>query len=143
MVKLGFHLETYLFNPPFSSVGTTLELLIKNKILKHGAKIVGSALKAGLSLTLKGHHHTEDNQFSVLSSWIPYLYVNPRDPISLEYIPYFKHRKTMKCISASRIGKYATQISLGSIATSCALWYSSKPYHLIPTAYLVINKYKS
>lgn len=52
MVKMGFHLETYLFNPPFSSVGTALELIIKNKILKYGARIMVSALKVGLSVRL-------------------------------------------------------------------------------------------
>nr|XP_017256733.1 PREDICTED: GDSL esterase/lipase At4g10955-like [Daucus carota subsp. sativus] len=140
MVKLGFHLETYLFNPPFSSAATALEHLIKNKILKHGARIMGSLLKVGLSASLTGHHHAKDNHFSLLSSWTPYLFVNPRDLICSEYIPYFEHRKTMKFMGASRIGKRASQISLGSIATSWALGYKTEPYHLIPTACVVINK---
>ncbi|KAL8095740.1 GDSL esterase/lipase At4g10955-like [Apium graveolens] len=139
-VKMGFHLETHLFNPPFTSLRIALDLITKNKILKHGARIMASALKVGLSVSLKGHHRTDDNHFGVLSSWTPYLYVNPRDPICSEYIPYFRHRKTMKYIGASRIGKCATQISLGGIITSCALGYSTETYHLIPTAYLVINK---
>ena len=143
MVEMKFPLETYLFNPPFSSVAVALELLIKNKILKKGLRIVDSFFRVALSASLTDHHRTEDKQFSMLSSWTPYLFVNPRDPVCLEYVPYFKHRKTMKMIGASTIGKWATQISYKSMVTSCAFGYSSEPYHLIPSACLVTNSTSS
>ncbi|KAK1364621.1 Lipase, class 3 [Heracleum sosnowskyi] len=138
MVKMGFLVEAYLFNPPFSSLSIPLERLIKNKILKFGARIIGDLIRAGLSLGLLGHQASQvDNPFIKLSGWTPHLFVNPKDLICSQYIPYFEQRKTMVSIGASTIGKMGTQISVMSIITSRSL--ATEPYHLLPTAYLVTN----
>lgn len=142
LFKMGFDLESYLFNSPFSAA--PLEQ-IKNDELKHGARIFGSVIKAGLSVVLTGHRQRpeeEDQAFTVLSGWTPYLFVNRDDPICSEYIGYFEHRETMLSIGAAGIGKLATQHSVGSIVT-CALGCSTEAFHLLPTACLVINNTES
>lgn len=142
MVKMGFLVETYLFNPPFSSLSIPLELLTKNRILKIGARIIGDVIRAGLSLGLLGNQASQvDNPFIKLSGWAPYLFVNPKDPICSQYVSYFEQRKTMVSIGASTIGKMGSQISVMSIVTSRSL--ATEPYHLLPTAYLVTNLVKT
>ncbi|KAL8110546.1 GDSL esterase/lipase At4g10955-like [Apium graveolens] len=142
MVKMGFLLETYLFNPPFSSLSIPLELLIKNKILKFGARLIGDVIRAGLSLGLIGHQASQvDNPFIKLSGWTPYLFVNPKDPICSQYVAYFEQRKAMVSIGASTVGNMGTQVSVMSIVASRSL--ATEPYHLLPTAYLVTNLNKT
>lgn len=138
MVKMGYHLETYLFNPPFISTPTEK---IKNNKLKHGVRVTSSIIKAGLAAAVKSHHpnKSEENEpFDVLSSWIPYLFLNPTDPICSEYIGYFDHRDKMENIGASEIERLATQNSFGSMVLG-ALGRDSEPSHLVPSAYLTIN----
>ncbi|XP_010421240.1 PREDICTED: GDSL esterase/lipase At4g10955-like [Camelina sativa] len=147
MTRSGFPLESYLFNPPFSSI--PIEKLVKSEKLKHGVRFAGSLVKAGVAIAVKGRHHNkgqEDDSFMKLASWIPYLYVNPSDPICSEYIGYFKHRNKMFEIGAGKIERIATRNSLrsllsggggggGSSSDSC----SSEPLHLLPSAYMTIN----
>ncbi|KAL7108256.1 hypothetical protein ACP275_06G102500 [Erythranthe tilingii] len=147
MVKqTGARLETYLFNPPFISppVGR-----ITNETLKIGLRLVNSVITAGLALAFRvaGRRRSsrnaddqEPDQFTVLSSWVPYLFVNPLDPICSEYAGYFKHREDMESIGAGRIAKIATKHSIGSILTSVTgKKDSSEALHLIPSAHLTIN----
>uniref|UniRef100_A0A1J3FFY9 GDSL esterase/lipase n=1 Tax=Noccaea caerulescens TaxID=107243 RepID=A0A1J3FFY9_NOCCA len=154
MTRNGFPIETYLFNPPFSSI--PIEKLVKSERLKHGVRFAGSVVKAGVAIAVKGRHHhnkgQEDDSFMKLATWIPYLYVNPSDPICSEYIGYFKHRNKMFAIGASKIEMIATRNSLrsllsgggggGSGGSSCSD-SSSEPLHLLPTAYMTINTSKS
>ncbi|XVF12666.1 hypothetical protein REPUB_Repub08aG0138600 [Reevesia pubescens] len=80
MAKMGYRIETYLFNPPFFSVPVEI---IKNEKLKHGIHFTSSIVKAGLAVAVKGRHQRpqQDDPFILLSAWIPYLFVNPADPI--------------------------------------------------------------
>ncbi|XP_010519420.1 PREDICTED: GDSL esterase/lipase At4g10955-like [Tarenaya hassleriana] len=144
MTRNGFPLETYLFNPPFSSV--PIERIVKNEKLKHGIRFAGSLVKAGVAMAVKGRHHKgqEDGPFEKLASWIPYLYVNSEDPICSEYVGYFEHRKKMFEIGAGKIERIATKNSLRNLlsggGTSSS---SSEPLHLLPSAYLTINTNRS
>ncbi|CAA2981664.1 Hypothetical predicted protein [Olea europaea subsp. europaea] len=138
MVKMGMHLETYLFNSPFAS--PPIER-IKNEKLKHGLRLANSVVTAGLAIAANGGHRPtprENDPFIVLSTWIPYLFVNPSDPICSEYVGYFEHREKMEKMGVGKIGKISTQHSIGSIVSN-ARGKDSEPIHLLPSAYLTIN----
>ncbi|KAF5960064.1 hypothetical protein HYC85_001273, partial [Camellia sinensis] len=104
MVKIGCFVETYLFNPPFTSAPIEK---IKNKKLKHWMRFTSSVVTAGIAVAVNGHHQSpqKDDSFSVLSGWIPYLFVNPSDPISSEYIGYFEHRLKMMKVGDGSLGR--------------------------------------
>ncbi|KAL2542234.1 alpha/beta-Hydrolases superfamily protein [Abeliophyllum distichum] len=53
MAKIGIHIETYIFNPPF--ISPPIEL-IKNKKLKHGLMFSNSILTARLAIAVNGGH---------------------------------------------------------------------------------------
>ncbi|KAL6503920.1 hypothetical protein OROGR_025843 [Orobanche gracilis] len=129
MVKTGIHIETYLFNPPFTSppIGR-----IKNEKLKLGLRLANSVLTAGLAAAVKSQ---ENDTFIALSSWTPYMFINPRDPICSEYVGYFEHREDMESIGAGKIGRLATKHSIGSIFGG----KDSEAVHLVPCAYLSVN----
>jgi hypothetical protein len=139
MVNMGFHLETYLFNPPFIRTPTEL---IKNEKVKHGVRFTGSIIKAGIASVVKNHCPNKDEEknepFRVLSQWIPYLFLNPTDPICSEYIGYFQHRTNMENIGFGDIERVSTQSSFGSLILG-AVGRESDPSHLLPSAYLTIN----
>lgn len=137
--KDGTHVETYLFNPPFTA--PPIEK-IKNEKVKLGLRLANSVITAGLAIAANGGHTRPKGQefdpFTVLSSWIPYLFVNRNDMVCSEYIGYFEHREKMESIGAGKIGKLATKHSIGSIVSG-ARGKDSDPVHLVPSAYLTIN----
>ncbi|XP_031095313.1 GDSL esterase/lipase At4g10955-like [Ipomoea triloba] len=138
MVKMGYCLETYLFNPPFVSVPTQI---IKNPKLQEGIRLAHTAVKAGMAVAMSivNKKIVEDNneEFSLLSPWIPYLFINPSDPICAEYLEYFQHRERMVA-AAGEIGRLAAQNSVRCMVAN-AMGKDCKPSHLIPSAYLTIN----
>ncbi|XP_021894853.1 GDSL esterase/lipase At4g10955-like [Carica papaya] len=139
MAKSGIYLESFLFNPPFLS--PPIER-IKAKKVKHGIRIAGSVITAGLALALNANqqrNRTADPFLSV-AAWVPFLYVNPNDHLCSEYVGYFEHRKKMEEIGVGAIEKVATQHSLGGLVMS-ALGKDApgEPIHLIPSANLTVN----
>ncbi|CAO2823020.1 unnamed protein product [Amaranthus hypochondriacus] len=103
----GYPLETYLFNPPYAS--PSIEK-IQNKLLRYGSRIAVGIVKTGLSIALNltaTHNNSsedsnENDPFVTLCSWIPYLFVNPQDPICNDYSTYFEDRgKSMKNLKNS------------------------------------------
>ncbi|XP_075512490.1 GDSL esterase/lipase At4g10955-like [Primulina tabacum] len=132
----GDHVETYLFNPPFMSPPIDR---IKNENLRLGLRFASSVLTAGLAMAVNGRQKArETDQFTMLSSWVPYLFINPNDLICSEYMGYFEHREKMESIGAGKIARIATQHSIGSIV-SAARGKVCGAVHLIPSAYLSIN----
>ncbi|XP_075495716.1 GDSL esterase/lipase At4g10955-like [Primulina tabacum] len=134
----GTHLETYLFNPPFISLPIEW---IPNEKLKHGLRFANSVITAGLAMVANGYHNQDSDEkhpFILLSSWVPYLFLNPFDPICCEYIGYFEHREKMESMGAGKIGKLATQHSIGSIVSG-GRENDFEAIHLIPSAYLTVN----
>ncbi|KAL9240535.1 hypothetical protein vseg_014742 [Gypsophila vaccaria] len=136
----GCYIETYLFNPPYSSV--PFEKLV-SPILKNGLRAASSVLTAGVSIALKGTRNNPStpqhyDQFTVLAPWTPYLFVNPSDPISCEYIGYFEHRDTMESWGVGGIERIATKESLVSLVSS-ACGRDGEALHLIPSAFVVKN----
>ncbi|KAI8559224.1 hypothetical protein RHMOL_Rhmol04G0156600 [Rhododendron molle] len=130
MAKMGCHLETYLFNPPF--VGAPVELTTKTEILKCGIRFTTSVMKAGVAVAqhvLRQRPRTGD-WFAALSWWTPYLFVHPSDPVSAEYVGYFEHREWMVKIGAGAIDRLATR---NLISGAC------QPLYLLPSAYLTVN----
>ncbi|TYI85532.1 hypothetical protein E1A91_D04G002600v1 [Gossypium mustelinum] len=125
------------------SLGSAISLLIegiKSERLKHGIRFTSSVVKAGLAFAVKGRNlrHEQNDPFTSLSSWRPYLFVNPSDLICSGYIGYFEHRKKMEEIGAGKIERVATQV--GSLLSGSGLQRSeSEPLHLIPSAHLTIN----
>ncbi|XP_009803949.1 GDSL esterase/lipase At4g10955-like [Nicotiana tabacum] len=138
VIERGIHLETYLFNQPFVSLPIEK---IKNEKLKHGVRFTHSVVKAGLAVVVKiqkpERPHKNDH-FTILSAWVPYLFVNPSDPICSEYVGYFEHREKMIAIGAGKIERIATQNSIRSII-STAIGKESVPSHLLPSAFVSVN----
>lgn len=134
MVKSGIHLETYLFNPPFGSPHIER---IKNEKVKLGLRFANSVITAGLAAASNSVNKDKGDPFTVLAAWVPYLFINPSDPICSEYVGYFKHREDMEAIGAGKIGRLATKHSIGSIFSIGKK--ECEAVHLIPSAYLSIN----
>lgn len=135
-------LETYLFNPPFPI--TPIERLIRSQRLKDSLRYARSLITARLASAVKRRESLDvddqdDASFAKLSSWIPQLFVNPSDPLCSEYIGYFEHREKMVAMGAAPIERVASQNSLVSLV-SWAIGKSIEPTHLIPSAYLAINR---
>ncbi|GMH08895.1 hypothetical protein Nepgr_010735 [Nepenthes gracilis] len=146
MARMGCFIETYLFNPPFAA--PPLEK-IKDQGLKDGIRIAGSFLTAGVTLAINGvkagmniaaqrPDALNHDPFLGLYSWVPYLFVNPSDPISSEYVGYFEHREKMVAMGAGAIGRIAAQNSILS-SLSGAVGRDGEAPHLIPSAFVVTN----
>ncbi|XP_019200446.1 PREDICTED: GDSL esterase/lipase At4g10955-like [Ipomoea nil] len=140
VLKMGHHLETYLFNPPFVSLPVHI---IKNEKLRHGLRLAHTVVKAGMAVAMSTVVHNkkiaeDDEAFTLLFPWIPYLFINPSDPICAEYLDYFKDRETTVAAGAGEIGRFAARNSVRSMIMS-ASGKDSEPSHLIPSAYLTIN----
>ncbi|OVA00975.1 Lipase [Macleaya cordata] len=138
MARTGIFLEAFLFNPPYLSAPIER---IKDKKLKHGIRIAGSLITAGLTIAMKRHHNNprSENPFFALSPWVPFLFVNPADHICSEYIGYFEHRKKMEEIGAAGIERLATQNSVAGLFFN-ATGRESEPLHLLPSANLTVNQ---
>ena len=137
MAKSGTFIESFLFNPPY--VSAPIER-IKDKKLKHGLRIAGSVITAGLTIAVKAKQQKSlsSDPFAALSAWVPSLFVNPSDHICSEYVGYFEHRRKMEEIGAGKIERLATQNSLGCLLMG-AFGKECKPLHLIPSASLTVN----
>lgn len=131
MAKMGIHLQSFLFNPPF--ISAPLER-VKDEKVKQGIRIAHSFITAGLTAAVKGRRQKSEDSFAILSSWVPSLFVNPADSICSEYIGYFEHRKKMVEIGAGSIARLATQNSILSV-----FGRESEPLHLLPSANLTVN----
>ncbi|EOY11029.1 hypothetical protein QUC31_009713 [Theobroma cacao] len=149
MARTGKFLEAFLFNPPFFSAPIER---IKDKKVKHGLRFAGSVITAGLAIAsaTKGKYNNasnngngyEENLFSVISGWIPCLFVNQADHICSEYIGYFEHRKKMEEIGAGAIARFASQHSLGGLVMNMMGVQgveTAEPLHLLPSANLTVN----
>ncbi|CAI9302521.1 unnamed protein product [Lactuca saligna] len=136
MMKDGYKLDTYLFNPPFLSL--PVEKMIKNQTLKHGVRIAGNLLKVGTAKAINLYRKNPENSFRNLSEWTPYMFVNPSDPICAEYIGYFQHRMKMEGIGFGRIERTAARYTMRSLVSG-AVGRDSEPLHLLPTAYMTVN----
>ncbi|KAI8568847.1 hypothetical protein RHMOL_Rhmol02G0232200 [Rhododendron molle] len=130
MAKMGCLLETYLFNPPF--VDVPVELTTKTKILKCGIHFTTSVMKAGVAVAqhVLRQRPQMDDWFAALSGWTPYLFVHPSDPVSTEYVGYFKHREWMVKIGAGAIERIAARNLISG---------AYQPLHLLPSAHLIVN----
>jgi len=136
IAKTGILLDAFLFNPPF--VSAPIER-IKDEEIKHGIRIAGSLITAGLvALKSMRERPNVEDAFAMLSSWVPCLFVHPDDHICSEYIGYFKHRKNMEEMGAGIIERLATQNSIGGLFMS-AFGKESDPFHLLPSASLTVN----
>lgn len=135
----GTFLETFLFNPPF--ISAPIER-IKNEGVKHGIRVAGSVITAGLAFAMSVKKPQQKNRsvqtFSSLATWVPNLYVHPADHICSEYIGYFQHREKMEKLGVGQIEKLATQHSLGGLLMT-AYGKEAEPFHLLPSACLTIN----
>ncbi|KAL3521642.1 hypothetical protein ACH5RR_019791 [Cinchona calisaya] len=139
MVKRGFLLQTYLFNPPYISL--PLEP-IKNEMFKFVVRYAKSLVTAAIAAVFGRRCETTlgspEDPFTVLSGWIPNLFVNPSDPICCEYIGYFEHVQDMIKMGAGDIGSFAAKNSILSvILDACGM--DSVTFHHIPSANVTKN----
>ncbi|KAK9103893.1 hypothetical protein Sjap_021147 [Stephania japonica] len=138
MAKSGIFLEAYLFNPPYFSAPIEN---IKDEEMKHIIRTAKSVIKAGITVATIGRQErtTWEDQFLLLSPWVPNIFVNPGDYICAEYIGYFEHRKTMEEIGAGGIERLATQYTLGGLFLTAIGRQAEEPLHLLPSANLTVN----
>ncbi|CAD5332538.1 unnamed protein product [Arabidopsis thaliana] len=139
----GFLLESYIFNPPISSI--PLEQLPGGDIIKGLFQITKSVVKATVAMALTDLQVPKDDPKT--ASWIPYLYVNPADPICAGYIDYFRHKTFMSEIGASHIERIGARKSVRSLLVGrrgklSPSDLSSEPLHLLPSADMTVNKNK-
>ncbi|XP_021843015.1 GDSL esterase/lipase At4g10955 [Spinacia oleracea] len=139
LARMGYCIETYLFNPPY--ISAPIEKL-NDPALRNGARIARSVLNAGLSLAINGtksnNVREQNDPFTILCSWTPYLFLNPKDPICCEYIGYFEHREKMEGWGVGRIERIATKNSIVSLISG-ALGREVEALHLIPSAFVTKN----
>ncbi|XP_057545542.1 GDSL esterase/lipase At4g10955-like [Amaranthus tricolor] len=129
MAKHGYCLETYLFNPPYASPSVEK---IHNRHLRNGARLAVGIVKTGLSIALTRKNKRSENDgndpFSTLRSWIPWLFVNPEDPICRDYSGYFEDRgKSMNNLKNSLLNMVVDALGRDGEA------------HLIPSAVVIKN----
>ncbi|CAN1250609.1 GDSL esterase/lipase At4g10955 [Linum perenne] len=133
MAKGGTLIETYLFNPPFLSAPIER---IKNKKIKQGIRFTSGVVKAGLVATESQDRKTrKESEFAVLSTWSPYMFLNPSDHICAGYIGYFEHRRRMEERGAGKIEQIALTNSVAGLLSGSY----SEPLHLVPSAHLTVN----
>ncbi|KAI3850398.1 hypothetical protein MKX03_029841 [Papaver bracteatum] len=138
MAKMGYYLDTYLFNTPF--IAAPIEKL-HGETVKKGVRFASSLVKAGLTVAMKGtkENRNPDDLFTTLAAWVPKLFVNPADLICCEYIGYFEHRDRMEYLGVSGIEKLATQTSVSGLLKS-AIGRESEVIHVVPSAHMTINR---
>ncbi|CAN8265012.1 unnamed protein product [Cochlearia groenlandica] len=144
MIKDNVFLETYIYNPPISSM--PLEKIIKSRKLKGIIRIAESVVKGTLALVLKELMEQQDDPKTAL--WIPYIYVNPFDIICSEYIGYFKHKTYMCKIGASEIETHSSKYSVRSRLSEIrkkgkSSVKSTEPIHHLSAADMIVNRTKS
>ncbi|MCE3051403.1 hypothetical protein HAX54_049736 [Datura stramonium] len=141
MAKIGIHLETYLFNPPFASLPIDK---INNDTLKHGIRCAHSLITGGLAFTVNmmststNRPSDNDDTFTKLCGWIPYLFVNPSDLICSGYLGYFEHMEKMIESGADEMARIVTRNSIRSIIAT-AIGKESEPSQNLPSAYVITN----
>ncbi|GMH26725.1 hypothetical protein Nepgr_028568 [Nepenthes gracilis] len=140
MATMGNFLECFLFNPPFFSAPIEN---IRDKKLKHGIRIAGSVITAGLALAASVKQPLPKTRsadpFTALSSWVPNIFVHTADRLCAEYIGYFEHREKMEQLGIGGIERLAAQHSFGGLVMR-ALGKDAEPaMHLLPSASLTVN----
>jgi len=146
MAKSGFFLETYIFNPPVSSF--PLEQVFNSRVIKGGIRIAGCLVKVGVAKILKNLEAQDDDSSTNIASWIPYLYVHPRDPICSEYIGYFRNKRFMSKFGLGEIERIANEnplrsLFVGTSSSSSPSGFFNGPLHLLSSAYMTVNMSES
>ncbi|XP_078431345.1 alpha/beta-Hydrolases superfamily protein [Wolffia australiana] len=140
MAKEGIFLESFLFNPPFISAPVDR---IKDRKLKHGLRVAGSFVAAGLALAAQARAPAartgEESAFAALAPWVPRLFVNPADLLCCEYVGYFEHREKMDELGIGHVERIATRHSLGGLLLGAIYGGDYHAAHLLPSAELTVN----
>ncbi|XXG89972.1 hypothetical protein AAC387_Pa12g1847 [Persea americana] len=145
----GVFLETFLFNPPYPSLGPEIVpiKMIRNRIKKRTKKY-----KTKLANRIKDSKQIQEDEvkFAKLSKWSPHIFVNRNDWICSGYIGYFEQRKMLPEINDH-------EWMLDAMYSTRALWKEKwkqrfkkkkpienksdyyEPFYLVPCASLYIN----
>ncbi|XP_074284015.1 GDSL esterase/lipase At4g10955-like [Silene latifolia] len=133
-------IEAYLFNPPYVSIPIER---VTNPSIRTAIRMVSSAITLGLFVINRANNETKTDTFTVLRTWIPYLFVNKNDPICCEYIGHFEHRGKMELLGLGALESVASRNSLVSLAFESYVGVNansdSEALHLIPSANIVMN----
>ncbi|KAK1276789.1 GDSL esterase/lipase [Acorus gramineus] len=136
----GLFLETYLFNSPYPSL--PIEGIIKNEQVKFIAHATKDICKAMLAKKKEVANPEVEKNFKALASWVPWLFVNSNDKISMEYKGFFEHRKKMEAIGIGKLAKAVARNTLLDLFWRVKGGVDSEPMHLLPSATLVVNPNK-
>ncbi|KAK1257114.1 hypothetical protein QJS04_geneDACA017770 [Acorus gramineus] len=137
MVKeRGAILETYLFNPPYPSLPfEKIESDMLRRMIRCSMDLATVVLEG-----VGAMFGESEKEFRALSEWVPWVFVNTKDSISMEYKGYFEHRKKMEAMggAARSIVRVSTRNSFMVLYPRMAR-SGLETTHLLPSARLVIN----
>ena len=137
MFREGRPLVTYLFNPPFCSDFVARFISDERKsLVGYFAKSVIKEVLSHFGKESRRRAAEAYKDFVALSNWVPFLFVNPDDPVSSEYIHYFENRQTMLKI---RLEELAIKASSMTMRMAIGIDSSSEAIHFIPSAILITN----
>lgn len=138
MAKSGIFLDTFLFNPPF--VAAPIDRIKHEKTMSR-LRMSRSLMKVGFSVVLKGKKVVPivEDSLTMLSSWVPCLFVNPGDHICSGYIGYFESLRKMEEMGAANTQRPAAQNSIRGLFLS-AMGKRCDPNHVLPSASLTVNE---
>lgn len=121
MAEEGLNVDAHLFNPPFFSL-----ISVKDEKLGVFIHKIRESAAGRLAKGRKDNVHAQAT-FIALQKWFPNLYINVYDPVSSNYLYYFRARQSVTAHT--------------SIVNSVLYLLGRKPepYHLLPSVNLLIN----
>ncbi|MFS8016521.1 putative fungal lipase-like domain, alpha/Beta hydrolase [Helianthus anomalus] len=124
------------------SLGSAMAMLAGKSMARNDVFLESHfSIHPGLAVAVKAknvqRNIAPDNSFSNLASWVPCLYVNPRDHICSEYIGYFQHRRKMEGIGARGVERLSSQHSFSGLLMDAIGKESHEPLHIFPSANLI------
>lgn len=140
VINKGYHLQTYLFNSPFSAI--PFDAFIKDETLKATLRLAKSGVATAVSSVAAhffGTKKTQSNDLKKLMGWVPNVFVNRDDFICAEYIGFFKIREGFYKMGApSAANMLSKQLSLTAVF-SLFSGRDQKPSYFVHSAYVTLN----
>ncbi|VAI34614.1 unnamed protein product [Triticum turgidum subsp. durum] len=129
----GHNIRTFLFNPPHVSAAAPIDKVLKGDA-KTGLYTTSFMLKFALGQVMGSYRKRTKRLFERLNPWVPDMYVNRKDIISMGHIEYFEQRQQV-AKGFSRVAKTGSRLSYRDMFHSMFGAKTLKP-HLLPSARL-------
>jgi len=139
MAREGCLIDAYLFNPPYVSIPTEMIASRGLNTVLGTSKIIVTIGLGFVKDTVMSTSTQQNDSFTQLSPWVPYLFVNQNDPLCCEYVGFFEELEMAKSIglSSARRSLYFKnslgKLLLGTDGGNC------ESLHRFPSACVVTN----